>query len=44
MSENVVCLKCGLTLEVWSQYGELKGFCPNPNCDEVRDLGADPEW
>ncbi len=38
------CKSCGGTMDEFSQYGELKGICPNPKCDVVVELGPDPEW
>ena len=42
--EQRKCSTCGQVLEIWPMYGELKGICKNPECDEVVELGADPEW
>lgn len=42
--ERPVCNNCGGQLDILAQYGELKGICPNPECDVVIELGATPEW
>ncbi len=39
------CPQCGAEMECQSQYGELKWFCSNRDCDAGPiDGGPDPEW